>query len=382
MEPSLKNKTLALFFTYGVSLVTWKNAGTLERDTALYTRLLQNELKITFVTYGGKEDVILGKRKGFSVIANIYGLPIFLYFLFLPYIIYRCSPRLHVIKSHQFIGTLPALITARIFRIPYIARGGYLPTVFFKKYRRKFLSLGWWKRCAAEIDEWMVSRCAKVIVVPSVEETQYLQARHPHMKTRVEIIPNWIDIDRFRPMPKVPKKPRSVLFVGRFESQKNPLLFLEALMRIQDVSATMIGSGSMYDEMCAFIQEHGLHCTVMKDRIPNEQLPVLYNEHEVYVLPSCFEGGSPKTLLEAMACGLPVVASDTFGVRSAFVHETHGLQCPLDARSIAQAIETLLADKALCSEYGQNGRTHIENTYALSSLVEKEQDLLENLFQS
>lgn len=382
MVQGLDGKQLILFFTYGISLVTWKKAGTLERDTALYMQLQRAGLRVVFVTYGGKDDEMLGKEKEIEVVANTADWPQFLYFLFLPWIVRRRYPSAHIVKSHQFIGTLPAQITARLLHVLYIARGGYLPTVFFEKYRTAFLSLGWWKRCAALLDELLVCRSASVIVVPSPEEVNYFRARHPRLRARLEIIPNWIDTTTFRPMPEVSKKPRSVLFVGRFELQKNPLLFLEALMRIQNVSATMIGSGSMYNEMCAYIQEHGLHCTVMKDRIPNEQLPVLYNEHEVYVLPSRFEGGSPKTLLEAMACGLPVVASDTFGVRSAFVHETHGLQCPLDACSIAHAIETLLADKALRSEYGQNGRTHIENTYALSSLVKKEQDLLENLFQS
>jgi glycosyltransferase involved in cell wall biosynthesis len=376
---SLKNKTLTLFFTYGVSLEIWQRSGTLERDLALYNRLREQGMNIVFVTYGGKEDVEIGRGKGFSVIANTKKLPQIIYFILLPFFVKQQCKNIHIVKSHQFIGTLPAIVTAKIHKVQYVARGGYLPTLFFKQYKKKFFSFGWLKLLFSSIDEWLITRFADVITVPSTEEIAYLDLRHPSFGARIETIPNWVDTKQFLSLPSITKE-RDILFVGRFETQKNPLLFLESIKGIQNVRATMIGGGSLFSEIKTYIEKFTIDCIVHETKVPNEQLPEIINKHKVAVLPTSFEGGSPKTLLEAMACGLPIISTDTFGTRNLFSQNSNvGVMCTLDANTIQKAIVRLLSNPEEYQIMAKCARHHVEKNFSLSVVLQKEIDVLASL---
>jgi len=345
----------------------------------LYKELMQSGMNVIFVTYGGKKDIAIAEEYGIDVIANTKRLPIVLYAILLPLLIKRRNIKVDIVKSHQFIGIIPAVMTSAILNVPYIARGGYIPTFFFKQGRKKIFSVEWFKLIFCIVDEWLITHFADIISLPSDEEIQYIQERHPSAKVRCVSIPNWVNTELFHPMSSGPKI-RDVIFVGRFEAQKNPLLFLESLRGIDGVRATMIGGGKLFGEIKAYIKKYALDCIVYETRIPNEDLPIILNNHRVAVLPTEFEGGSPKTLLEAMACGLPIVSTDTFGTRNLFLwKESVGILCVLDAKKMSEAIQYLLLHPDVSDVFGANGRAYVNACFSLSATLKKETHLLASL---
>lgn len=102
------------------------------------------------------------------------------------------------------------------------------------------------------------------------------------------------------------------LFIGTLEPRKNLLTLLEAYARLPHRLPLILGGGKgwLYDEIFATIERHQLQDSVRwLGYIPAAELPLWYNSAEVFVFPSVFEGfGLP--VLEAMACGTPVMISD------------------------------------------------------------------------
>ena len=101
-----------------------------------------------------------------------------------------------------------------------------------------------------------------------------------------------------------------------------------------------------------------------------DDMATLLRQSQVACLPS-YREGLPKFLLEAMACGLPMVASDVPGCRQLVLHERTGLLVPPhDAVSLANAIERLLADPVDRKRMGTEGRRRVENEFSICHITE------------
>lgn len=366
---------LALFFTLRMSLKGWYDAGLVQRDSLLYERLSARGYEVLFVTYGDADDqqyLVPGSR--IRVVTKPSGLNDRSYGWRIPSIHRDVLHAVDVIKSHQVFGAWFAVWAKLRLSKPYIARCGYLPSVFAAREQSSRR-----ERARIWIEEFLAFRMADAVCVPSQAEIEYICRRYGVNPTRAHLCPNWIDTEQFKPDPTVPKHPRRVCFVGRFHPQKQPLLLLEALRGLKDIELLMIGGGPLRRQIEAKIQEYGLNATVL-DRVPNERLPAYLNSSAVYVLPTLYDGGSPKTLLEAMACGLPVVSTNAFGVREAFQHDVHGYQCAAnEVQAFREAILTLLNDPLRSQTLGQQGRQHVITNYSVEQAVEREIGILSQL---
>jgi glycosyltransferase involved in cell wall biosynthesis len=111
-----------------------------------------------------------------------------------------------------------------------------------------------------------------------------------------------------------PDRPTQFLYVGDFSEYKGYDRFLDALAGLPDdlpVRATVVGSG---DPRRDRIDALGLEETVtVAGFVPRDELPAYYREADWYVMPSVDENG-PNTIVEALACGTPVVATDKPGI--------------------------------------------------------------------
>jgi glycosyltransferase involved in cell wall biosynthesis len=109
--------------------------------------------------------------------------------------------------------------------------------------------------------------------------------------------------------------------------------------------------------------------------IPNHELPDFLNPHELFILPSFYEN-MPKTLLEAMACGLPVIGTNVKGINEVIKHGKNGILCSTNANSIREAILTLMKDEELKRNLGENARRTIVENYDLDKLIKRELELM------
>src|SRR5690606_14574479 len=147
-----------------------------------------------------------------------------------------------------------------------------------------------------------------------------IKTRHPEIIDRVTIVPNYVDTEVFHPKSLSPKY--DLVFVGRLEYQKNIPAMLEAVSTLEGTKLLIIGAGSEQDAVLDAVERTQGRITYL-ERVPNEKLPDIFNQSRAFILPSRYEG-LPKVLLEAMACGLPVIGTDVKGIREVIKHRENG----------------------------------------------------------
>ncbi|MGA1790699.1 MAG: glycosyltransferase family 4 protein, partial [bacterium] len=145
-----------------------------------------------------------------------------------------------------------------------------------------------------------------------------------------------------------------------------------------DVELDIIGDGPLRKEL-----ENEAECNPrlhLLGNIANEQLPDYLRTYAAFVLPSFYEG-HPKTLIEAMSCGLPVITTNVPGINNIVEHGETGWLCNTDANSLQDAILKVLSDLDLQKRLGKNARQYVLKHYSLDRAVKAElaiyQDILE-----
>lgn len=123
-----------------------------------------------------------------------------------------------------------------------------------------------------------------------------------------EVIPTGVDTKFFTPDWQRPANPRPrVLFVGSLRPFKGPQLLVRAAAMFPDTDFAIVGDGPMASELKDVVdREHLTNCELL-GRLNHSDLLQQYRKADVFLFPSCWEG-SPKVILEASACGLPVIA--------------------------------------------------------------------------
>jgi glycosyltransferase involved in cell wall biosynthesis len=187
-------------------------------------------------------------------------------------------------------------------------------------------------------------------------------------ESKVDVVPCGVDED-FRPMESLAQfealrtkrhlPPQMILFVGTLEPRKNLTTLLRSyalLKRRFDPPPLVLGGprGWGHEEIFSLAEELDLRDEVLfPGYIPREELPLWYNAASLFVYPSLYEGfGLPP--LEAMACGTPVIASDTSALPEV-VSDAGLLVEPTDAEGMAEAMQRLLSDGDLRETLRQKG---------------------------
>lgn len=364
------NIDLTLFFTAGISLDTWHTIGILERETALYQRLQAQGVQVSFVTYGDSRDVPYRYRiPGVRILCNRWGLPAGIYRRFLPVLHAPYLMRSHIYKTNQTNGAMAAVRCAQLWRKPLIVRCGYMWSDF--AVRRGSTAPEALARVRSQ--EERAFQAASHVVVTTAAMADDVSRRVPGVRGRMSVIPNYVDLQRFPPRRDDVHPEFDIIFIGRMAEQKNVGALLEAVGQL-DVKLLLVGSGELPDELqqgCDAVQGK---ITRLRN-VPHSEISALLQRARIFVLPSHYEG-HPKALIEAMACGLPVICADSPGMRELIVHGENGLLCGSAVRELRETITLLLGDKELQKKLGANACRQITRSYSLDSIVDMELKLI------
>lgn len=366
------NFHVGLFFTRGVSLRTWDLVGNLEREIAIYSRMVEAGNRVTFFTYGDNTDLEYADRlNNIGICCNAENLALEDYESFLTGIHDKTIEQLDVIKTNQMYGAELALEVADKFYKPLVARCGYM---WSQNAIREHGPQSAIAKEALRVEGKVFSGAQK-IVVTTLAMRDDVMSRLPSVGKKLAVIPNYVDTALFRPS-GVTSRGASVLFVGRIAPEKNIGSLIEAI-RDLDVKLTIIGEGKLrprlqekYKDLESKIAWEG--------GVPNSELPDYINRTGVFVLPSLYEG-HPKSLIEAMSCGVPVIGCDAPGIREIIIHGQNGLLSPPDAQSLKQAIIMALKDAALAAEIGSNARKFVEKKFSLDGVANIEIPMLSRI---
>jgi len=371
----LDNKKLVLFFTRGVSLKVWDAIGMLDREVEIYKRLLPYLEGVSFLTYGDESEYDLTTKLGnIKVLPNRWGLSARGFSMLAPLLYWKEMKAATFLKTNQIEGSWTAVIAKLLFRKRMIARCGYLWSIVSTKQNRGRLT-----RLRVRFLEKLAFKFADKGVVTTEALKKYVVEKHGIKEGKVAVIPNFVNTEVFRPLKDVKREKGRICFVGRLDPEKNLFALLQAIKNLENVSLSMIGNGSQRVALEEKAQEGNINVEFLGN-LPNYQLPQELNRAELFVLPSLYEG-HPKTILEAMACELPVIGTDVEGIREVIAHRKTGYLCGTSAEEIRRAIVEVMGDEELKAEMGRNAREFVVQNLSIEKILEKELELLRSMVE-
>ncbi len=211
-------------------------------------------------------------------------------------------------------------------------------------------------------------------------ETDRRRLRDRGVRTPVEVIDNGIDCRRFSPPEASDRRRRAVLFVGRLKDAKGVPTLIGAFARLADrypdLELRIVGEGPERDRYERRCGELGVRDRVtFAGDVPYAEMPEQYRRCQVFVLPSHNEG-LPRTVLEAMASGTPVVTTALEQLEP--LVDGSGAGYTVERGSVdgvADAVATLLEDRSERRERGRAGRERVVENNAWTRTVARTTEL-------
>ncbi|MCW5880707.1 MAG: glycosyltransferase family 4 protein [Anaerolineae bacterium] len=255
----------------------------------------------------------------------------------------------------------------------------------------RLMRLGWrlprlltlWRGTAPSVAHW---------IAPSASVGDENRREIGFPAERLTIIPNGVDIDTFRPDPArrsaararlgLPEAAPVVVAATRLEAEKGVQVALAALAQTRaaapDARLVVAGDGGYAESLRRRAADLGLGGAVsFLGFVPHAELPDILAAGDVFVMPSLCHEAFPVSILEALAAGLPVVASRVGGVPAAITPGATGyLVTPGDASALAAALLSLLAAPGRRRAMGALGRRTAEARYSRAATTQAVEDVV------
>ena len=308
----------------------------------------------------------------------------------------RPDVRLHPIQAHRHPapGDVRSWLTlerlagrANVVHV-HSAKAGFLGRLAaFTRGKRAacaFTPHGWsfWAADGAEaalyrrLERLAAHWCGAIVALSDDERSAGLQAGIGRPE-QYRVIPNGVSLERFA-LPRAPVRGR-ILMVGRLAPPKRPDLALRALAlvweRVPEAHLHFVGDGPLRGDSERLAAELGLGEAVSFLGV-RDDVPQLLAEAECALLASDYEG-CPLAVIEALAAGVPVVATDAGGVRE-LVGGTGAVTAP-EAGALAAALEDVLSSPERAAEKGAEGRREAESRLSIDHMVGKLVELYDQL---
>jgi glycosyltransferase involved in cell wall biosynthesis len=184
---------------------------------------------------------------------------------------------------------------------------------------------------------------------------------------KVRTLYSGIDLTVFKPLPEMKKK-WDLAFMGRLEVMKSVDLFPEMLSilkhKFPNLMMMMTGEGSLKDRLFDEFQKQDVASMVdYQGVVEPEEVPVLINKSRIFLYPSRQEPFG-LSIVEAMACGVPVITTNVFGPREIVRNNHDGIAVPPDdVKALAEVIETLLKDDELRNQLAGNALKSVKERF-------------------
>lgn len=202
-----------------------------------------------------------------------------------------------------------------------------------------------WRRFPAgyfALERFLVGQFNQILSC-NTDSLELYRQRYPHIADRVNFLKNTVDEALFYPLSgeardrhrrqlaerlKVSQDTRFIVFAGRLQPQKDPLLLIRSFAALDEPNTHLLvaGEGDLANPMRSLIAELGLQDRVtMLGALPQSEVADLHRASSALILTSSFEG-LPFVVLEALACGTPVVTTRS-GETPRFLTDTSGVVC-------------------------------------------------------
>lgn len=363
-EAELLADAIVLVHEAYTPLLTYHKYGLLERGWALHERYLPMIKEFVHVSYGDARDERVAKLLGsggvaaamdrgrggeISCVCNMEGLEPARFQAGVPE---RVAARLAwaesvIVRTDQHFGGEVAVAIAEKLRsmgkrVTLIARGGYHWSRIVAR-QEGFASE---KAGQAAMLEGELCRASDLVVGTTKAMLEDLAWRHQIDAGRLCWVPNHI-LTKYEPVPVSMRERGLVLYAGRLASEKRLGLLIRAMAALPAsvrgfARLMIVGTGPEEGRLRSLAAELGAPVE-FRGHVPHGTLLRLMSRANVYAQMSAFEG-HPKTVIEAMGCGTPVVVPNVVGMNDTLIPNVHAVVPFEDPGSVAGAIAGLLLD--------------------------------------
>jgi len=279
--------------------------------------------------------------------------------------------------DHVLAAGYDAVVIAKPYDFPPMWRAkrrGLKAQVAFHASGTEFYSGDRW--FSGVVDHWLaVSR----------HTARQQEERYGHATS---VVHNGVDVERFRAVARnpelrkpwgVPANARLIVSTGRLVGWKGLRVIVSALPRLEDdVHYLVVGAGTEAEPLRALAAELGVAGRVhLAGRIEHARLPEVLSQADVYVQPSIGEESFGISVAEAMACGLPVLASNFSALPEVVGEGESGVLLPRgDVDAWTSALGSLLADPARRRRLGAAARARVEGMFTWAACAGALEDVL------
>jgi len=287
-----------------------------------------------------------------------------------------------------------------------IAIKNKVPTIFTAHGWAFTKGVPFWRKILAILAEKIAAKyCSKIICVSNFDRNLALKYKIAS-EEKLIVIHNGVEINEnqkpslatagrserkerssLRPLKSKNQNDNSkikIVFVGRLAKPKEPILLLKAYNDLPDelkekAEILIIGEGPKRKELEKFIREKDLKEKVkLLGSLPREQVFDVLNQCQIFVLISKWEG-FPRTILEAMSCGLAIIASDIGGISEAIDSNCGILLEKNNVLEIKFALEKLLKEPTLINKLGQAAYEKVKKEFNLEKMLKNTGEIYQNI---
>jgi glycosyltransferase involved in cell wall biosynthesis len=330
------------------------------------------DLSVDIFSYKNKD-----KKKTIKSIIPLFfrQLPFFRDVLVLPFIGYRLIRKIEndydILHSSSitlfslYKPRKPYFITCHAIRSQKVEKLSKI-----KKYRFLFNPL--FKIILKYLEKRGLKNATEIIVIKD-EMKNYLIERMQISDDKVKIIPNAVDIDKFKPDTLNTNDKKNILFVGRGTVPKGIDTIIEMAKNIEEkilIVTKLIGSNFF-----KLGQERGIEFMF---NVSHSEINKIYNKAKIFILPSLDEE-QPLTILEAMSSGLPIITTRV-GSGNLVQDGINGIIIsPQNSKELAEAINKLTSNRELVEKIKKTNRAKVEQNFSWKSVVKKYIELYDQL---
>lgn len=374
------NKTIALHFSYRMSYRTWVQKGFDLRERHYYSTFRSYGYDVAFITYDDRSGPVTtpeGIRCYGLSRGNGRRLPVIDYLLELGQLLRMIrKERIFILKANQLTGAFHAAPVKLLKGRKVIVRCGY--NWMQNKLNRQGSRLR--QACLFPLLyllQFGAYLLADRIILSSEAQAESVSRNFPFFRGKTAVIRNHIDTDFYRPGSGDPSA--SILFVGRLERNKNVEALIRAAARA-DTEVIIVGAGNDDEQLKGIAADLSAPVS-FTGQLPPHKVRDLMQSCAIFAFPSLYEG-SPKALLEAMACGMVVVVADVVGCRELVIDGITGCLCGVSEDAIHDALQRAAAmDAATTTLMRRRAREFVMDNCSFQSVIKQELAIISRLQQ-
>jgi len=353
---------LLFIMTPGTSLSDWLNNGSFIREMRPYVKYAQSGFRVRIVSFGVEKYNIPNLHTNIDVVSVKRGM---LNAHLLPF---TCATHFRwadVVKTNQSYLSWIFAFASRVYHKPFLLRCGYVRG----EYLETTSGNGFYTRFYKIFEGWAF-RVADAVTVPTQELADWVGTNYYVPKSKTSIIPNWVDVSLFAPNVESEKVSNTIISVGRLHKDKRYSLLIDACALVPGSALTLIGEGPERNALAERAKKLNVELH-LPGIVSNESLPAFLHRSSVFALTSIREG-HPKSVIEALACGMPCVAVRSIGIQNLLTHKHTAILAEASPDSLAAALKMILSDKEISTGLAVRGRNFVVEKFGFDRIFADE----------